>query len=88
MEIEIVIQITNICFLILIFSITMDQMYFSGKAGCSSFKANPFRKNICTLCQSSIQDHSGASDTDIANAIEYSADNVPTLILRRQNNAQ
>ena len=61
----------------------MEQMCFSGVAGCPNFRANPFRKNICSLCQSRIQDHSGASDTDIANAIEYSADNIPTLILQR-----
>ena len=66
----------------------MDQMYFSGSAGCPSFTANPFRKNFCSVCQSRIQDHSGASDIDVANAIEYSADKVPTLILRRQNDAQ
>ena len=63
-------------------------MYFSGSAGCPSFTANPFRKNFCSVCQSRIQDHSGASDIDVANAIEYSADKVPTLILRRQNDAQ
>jgi len=62
-------------------------MYFSGSADCPSFAANRFRKNFCSVCQSSIQDHSGASDIDVANAIEYSADKVPSLILRRQNDA-
>ena len=60
-------------------------MCFSGLSNCPTFRANPFRKNICSLCQCKIQDHSGASDSDIATAIEYSADHVPTLIFTQNN---
>ena len=60
----------------------MDQMCFSGLSNCPTFRANPFRKNICSLCQCKIQDHSGASQADIATAIEYSADHVPSKILQ------
>ena len=57
-------------------------MCFSGLSNCPTFRANPFRKNICSLCQCKIQDHSGASQADIATAIEYSADHVPSKILQ------
>ena len=46
---------------------------------------NPFRKNICSVCQSKIQDHASASDKEVASAIEYIAESIPSLILQQEN---
>ncbi len=55
-------------------------MYFNGNVKCADFTPNRFRKNVCTLCQSLIQNHSGAKEEFIKAAIEYSADNLPSKV--------
>ena len=60
----------------------MEQMCFSGSSACANFRGNPFRPNLCALCQSKIQDHSGASSSEIVAAIEYVDDKVPSLIVQ------
>jgi len=46
-------------------------MHFSGSVNCPQFMANRFRKNICTGCQQKIDAHSGASELQISEALEY-----------------
>ena len=49
-------------------------MHFSGSVNCPQFMANRFRKNICTGCQQKIDAHSGASELQISEALEYAVD--------------
>ena len=63
----------------------MEQMCFSNSSNCPKFMPNPFRKNICSVCQSKIQDHASASDKEVASAIEYIAESIPSLILQQEN---
>ena len=58
----------------------MGDMYFSGTASCPEFVPNRFRKNVCSGCQSLIQNHSGAKDEFVKAAIEYSVDSLPSKI--------
>ena len=51
-----------------------QQMHFDGSAGCPRFAANPFKRDICQVCQNKIQAHDAASEADISAAIEYAAD--------------
>ena len=51
-----------------------QQMHFNGTAGCPRFEANPFRVDICHVCQNKIQAHDSASEEDVSAAIEYAAD--------------
>ena len=37
------------------------------------------------MCQSKIQDHASASDKEVASAIEYIAESIPSLILQQEN---
>ena len=60
-------------------------MCFSNSCNCPKFVPNPFRKNICSVCQSKIQDHASASDQEVASAIEYFAESLPSLILQQEN---
>jgi len=50
------------------------QMHFSGELPCPQFEANIFRKNFCQVCQGRIEKHDGASEKDVAAALEYSVD--------------
>ena len=63
----------------------MEQMCFSNSSNCPKFTPNPFRKNICSVCQSKIQDHASASDKEVASAIEYIAESIPSLILQQEH---
>ena len=53
---------------------SQEQMHFDGSAGCPRFAANPFKRDICQVCQNKIQAHDAASEGDISAAIEYAAD--------------
>ena len=57
-----------------------SQMVFTGEAGCPEFSANPFRADICRVCQNRIQSHSGATETQISRALEFSVATVPSLV--------
>jgi protein-tyrosine phosphatase len=63
-------------------------MFFTNSSSCPAFQPNAFRKSMCTQCQCKIQDHGFASEKEIADAIEYSADNVPSLIWTNPNAAK
>ena len=52
---------------------TMDQIHFTGESACPSFSANLFRKDVCNVCQSKIASHSGATEQQIVEALEYTA---------------
>ena len=49
-------------------------MHFDGRAGCPRFTANPFRRDICQVCQNKIQAHDSASEQEVSAAIEYAVD--------------
>ena len=53
---------------------SVSQMHFSGSVNCPQFMANRFRKNICTGCQQKIDAHSGATELQISEALEYAVD--------------
>ena len=57
-----------------------SQINFTGESLCPTFTPNSFKKDLCQLCQSKIQCHSSASDEEIAAALEYTVDKVPSLI--------
>ena len=40
-----------------------------------------FKADLCKACSSKIQSHSGARDDQISAALEFSVDNVPSLVL-------
>ena len=49
-------------------------MHFDGRAGCARFEANPFRRDICQMCQNKIQAHDSASEKEVSAAVEYAVD--------------
>jgi hypothetical protein len=49
-------------------------MIFKSKANCFQFVPNSFKKDVCSMCQCRIQDHSAASEDQIRQALEYSID--------------
>ena len=51
-----------------------QQMHFDGRAGCARFEANPFRRDICQVCQNKIQAHDSASEKEVSAALEYAVD--------------
>ena len=58
----------------------MEHMHFSNTVPCPEFAPNAFQKDICSQCQSKIQQHSGARKEHIVAALEYAGDKVPSLI--------
>jgi len=66
-------------------SVKMEQMCFSGSAGCPQFTPNPFKKDICGSCQNKIQSHSSATPQQVAAALEYSVDNVASDVWQHQS---
>ena len=42
-----------------------SQLVFSGEAGCPTFTPNAFKPDMCRVCQSKIQSHSGATDPQV-----------------------
>ena len=50
------------------------QMHFTCEVTCAEFVPNRFRKNFCVVCQSKIQQHSGAKPEHVVAALEYSVD--------------
>jgi len=62
-----------------------QQMHFSGSANCPKFAGNPFRKNFCVSCQQRIDAHSGATQQQIVEAIEYAVDKVPSEVWRHES---
>ena len=59
---------------------SVSQMHFSGSVNCPQFMANRFRKNICTGCQQKIDAHSGASEFQISEALEYAVDKSKKIV--------
>eukprot|EP00088_Acartia_fossae_P039257 TRINITY_DN40860_c0_g1_i1.p1 TRINITY_DN40860_c0_g1~~TRINITY_DN40860_c0_g1_i1.p1 ORF type:complete len:216 (-),score=39.08 TRINITY_DN40860_c0_g1_i1:84-731(-) len=57
-----------------------SQICFSGKAGCPEFCPNPFKADMCKNCTSKIQDHSGATEEQVAHALEYAVDKEASLL--------
>jgi len=55
-------------------------MHFDGRAGCARFEANPFRRDICQVCQNKIQAHDSASEKEVSAALEYAVDKVPSKV--------
>ena len=55
-------------------------MVFTGEAQCPEFLANPFKCDMCRMCQNRIQSHSGATEGEIARALEFSVASVPSLV--------
>ena len=50
-------------------------IYFSGESNCPNFSANAFKKDVCSNCQQKLQSHSGATESEIKAALEFSVDN-------------
>ena len=63
----------------------MAQIHFTGEAHCPEFRPNRFKKDVCSNCQNKIQQHHGASNEDIATALEYFVDK-GKFITNFQNN--
>ena len=57
-----------------------SQLVFTGEAGCPEFSPNRFKADMCRLCQSRIHSHSGATEAEIARALEFSVSNVPSSV--------
>ena len=57
-----------------------SQLVFTGQAGCPEFSPNPFKADMCRLCQNRIHSHSGATETEIARALEFSVSQVPSTV--------
>ena len=56
------------------------QLVFTGEAGCPEFSPNRFKADMCGLCQNRIHSHSGATEIEIARALEFSVSNIPSSV--------
>ena len=57
-----------------------SQLVFTGEAGCPEFSPNRFKADMCRQCQNRIHSHSGATEAEIARALEFSVSNVPSSV--------
>ena len=57
-----------------------SQLVFTGEAGCPEFTPNRFKADMCGLCQNRIHSHSGATEAEIARALEFSVSNLPSSV--------
>lgn len=66
----------------------MSQIHFTGARNCTQFRPNPFKADICQMCQGKIAAHQGASPKEINAALEYSVDQVPSTIITNAQNGK